>query len=117
MTALGVAPVRGRSKAEKLEETLATRYIAAMTDDVPQRVAVLEQIAATTAAALADIRTDLREIRTRQETDFRTLVERGDRHFQVLLSRGDRQFYSLLGIYLTGTAAILGLLAHSFKWI
>jgi hypothetical protein len=99
-----------------------------MADDMPARVAVLEQLAATTAAALTDIRTDLRElrsemrtdlreIRTRQEADFRTLIERGDRHFQALLTRGDRQFYSLLGIYLTGTAAILGLLAHSFKWI
>jgi hypothetical protein len=88
-----------------------------MTDNIESRIAVLEQIAGTTAATLADIRTDLREIRTRQETDFRTLVERGDRHFQALLTRGDRQFYSLLGIYLTGTAAILGLLAHSFHWI
>jgi hypothetical protein len=88
-----------------------------MTDNIESRVAVLEQMAATTAAALADIRTDLREIRTRQEADFRTLVERGDRHFQTLRARGDRQFHSLLGITLTGTAAILGLLAHGFHWI
>jgi hypothetical protein len=95
-----------------------------MADDIPARVAVLEQLATTTAAALADIRTDLRElrtemrtdlreIRTRQEADFRTLIERGD----LMIGRQDRQFYSLLGIYLTGTAAILGLLAHSVHWI
>ena len=36
-----------------------------MNDDLPSRVAVLEQIACDTAAALADIRTELRKMRKR----------------------------------------------------
>jgi hypothetical protein len=64
-------------------------------DDVPARVAVLEQIARNTEATLTEIRADVREIRGQQDRDFRWL----------------------LGLYLAGTAAILGVMAHGFRWL
>jgi hypothetical protein len=66
-----------------------------MMDDLTSRVAVLEQIARTTEAILGDIRSDIREIRSMQDRDFRWL----------------------LGLYLAGTTAILGVLAHAQHWI
>ena len=64
-----------------------------MADDIPARVAVLEQLATTTAAALADIRTDLRELRTQMRTDLREIRTRQEADFRTLVlshqHRGD----------------------------
>jgi hypothetical protein len=64
-------------------------------NDMLPRVAVLEQIARSTETILTDIRADIREIRGQQDRDFRWL----------------------LGLYLAGTAAMLGVMAHGFHWI
>jgi len=64
-------------------------------NDHAPRLAVLEQIARGTETILADIRADIREIRGQQDRDFRWL----------------------LGLYLAGTAAMLGVMAHGFHWI
>jgi len=77
-----------------------------MADTIEPRVAVLEQIARETSEILRELRIDVREMRARQDTDFRFMV-----------SRQDRQFYWLVGIYLAGTAALLGVMAHGFKWL
>jgi hypothetical protein len=64
-------------------------------DDLPERVAVLEQIARETVAGLADIRTELRQMRTEARSDFRWI----------------------LGIVLAGNAGLLGVMAHGFHWL
>ena len=66
-----------------------------MADNIESRTAVLEQIARSTEAILGEMRTDIREIRVQQDRDFRWL----------------------LGLYLAGTAAILGVMAHGFHWV
>ena len=35
----------------------------------------------------------------------------------TLIGRQDRQFYWLLGLDLAGAAAILGVMAHGFRWL
>jgi hypothetical protein len=50
-----------------------------MTDNIESRIAVLEQIAATTGTVLTDIRTDLRDFRTDIRTDGWTMG--GSRRF------------------------------------
>jgi hypothetical protein len=60
-------------------------------DDVPARVAVLEQIARSTAVTLGEMHKDIRELRT----DMRWL----------------------LSIMLGGFAAMLGEMAHGFHWL
>ena len=52
------------------------------------------------------MRADARSIRDRQSDDLRTLI-----------GRQDRQFYWLLGFDLAGAAAILGVMAHGFRWL
>jgi hypothetical protein len=64
-------------------------------DNIESRTAVLEQISRSTEAILGEMRTDVREIRVQQDRDFRWL----------------------LGLYLAGTAAILGVMAHGFRWL
>jgi hypothetical protein len=60
-------------------------------DDIPARVAVMEQIARSTAIELGEIHKDIRELRT------------------------DNRW--LMGIMLGGFVAILGAMAHGFHWI
>lgn len=66
-----------------------------MADDMPSRVAVLEQIARSTEAALGRIEGQLTEIRDAQRTDFRFL----------------------LTLWLSSTAVLLAVMAHGFKWL
>lgn len=70
-----------------------------MMDDIPTRVAVLEQIAKNTEATLSDIRDEMR-------AGFRLLIERQDRDFRYFIV-----------LYLSGMAILLGVMAHGFKWI
>jgi hypothetical protein len=62
-----------------------------MADDISSRVAVLEQIARSTASELGEIHKDIRELCT------------------------DNRW--LMGIMLGGFIAILGAVAHGFHWI
>jgi len=62
-----------------------------MADDISSRVAVLEQIARSTAIELGEIHKDIRELRT------------------------DNRW--LMGIMLGGFIAILGAMAHGFHWL
>ena len=64
-------------------------------DDMPARVAVLEQIARNTEAMLAEIRTDMREFRKDLRSDFRWL----------------------LATYGGGFIILLGVMAHGFHWV
>jgi len=59
--------------------------------DMEARVAVLETMARSTEAALADIRAELRDIRSAQARDFRWM--------------------------LAAFAALLGVMAHGFHWL
>jgi hypothetical protein len=79
------------------------------TNDQPSRVAVLEEIAGATKAAidrldrrietverrLDGIAAELRDVRNRQDRDFRWLI----------------------GLYLAGYASLLGVMAHGFHWL
>jgi hypothetical protein len=67
-----------------------------MPNDLSSRVAVLEQIARDTATALADIRTELRGLRTELREDLRDIRQ---------AQRSD--FRWLLGIMLGGFAIML----------
>lgn len=64
-------------------------------DDIPSRVAVLEQIARNTETILSEIRSELREVRTEARADFRWLM----------------------GVMLGGLASLAGVMAHGFHWI
>jgi len=77
-----------------------------MSETIDARVAVLEQIARDTAAALAEIRAELKAIRGEHREDFR-----------LLLNRQDRQFLWLLSVMLGTWATLLGVMAHGFHWI
>ena len=84
-----------------------------MSETEEARVAVLEQIARDTAAALVDIRTELREFRQETRSEFRSIRAEHREDFRLLLSRQDRHFYWLLA----AIAAVLGVMAHGFHWI
>ena len=62
-----------------------------MDDNLPTRVAVLEQI----EAILKEIHTDIRELRKDMRSDFRWL----------------------LALYGGGFLILLGVMAHGFKWL
>jgi hypothetical protein len=64
-------------------------------DDMDARVAVLEQIARTTAASLERIERRLDAVSAEQRSDFRWL----------------------LGMMLGTTGALLGVMAHGFHWL
>jgi hypothetical protein len=77
--------------------------------DMESRVAVLEQIARTTAAGLERI-----------ERRFDALEGRFsaiDRRFEALASEHRSDFRWLLGIMLGGFSAMLGVMAHGFHWL
>lgn len=64
-------------------------------DDMPTRVAVLEEIARNTSVALSEIRADVRELRTESRRDGRWL----------------------LGVILGAWTSLLGVMAHGFHWL
>ena len=84
--------------------------------DMESRVAVLEQIARTTAATLERIerRLDAMEGRfTGLEGRFTGI----DRRFDALNSEHRADFRWLLGLMLAQTGALLGVMAHGFQWL
>ena len=64
-------------------------------NDIPARVAVLEEIAASTKTILAEIKADLRDLRSESRSDYRWQM----------------------GLMLGGFGALLGVVAHGFHWI
>lgn len=80
------------------------------------RVAVLEEIAATTKSMLAEVRADIKSIREKQETDYRGLHER--------ISATELRLYEKISatelrLYLAGGAVAAGLaalMAKGFRW-
>lgn len=64
-------------------------------NDIPARVAVLEEIAASTKTILAEIKADLRDLRSESRSDYRWQM----------------------GLMLGGFGALLGVVAHGFKWL
>ena len=104
---------------------------AATPDDVPARVAVLEEIARHTAETLdridrrldaLDQRLDSRlEALERRIMDvdrrFDTRLDAMDRRIAGLDQRMDTHFRWLVGLYLAGFASLLGVMAHGFHWL
>jgi hypothetical protein len=64
-------------------------------DDVPTRIAVLEEISRHTSVTL----------------------DRIDRRLETLDKRLDTHFRWLVGLYLARIVSILGVLAHGFHWL
>lgn len=64
-------------------------------NDIPARVAVLEEIASTTKTMLAEIKADLRDLRSESRSDYRWQM----------------------GLMLGGFGALLGAMAHGFHWL
>ena len=88
-----------------IEPSGAGRYPA----DMESRVAVLEQIARTTAASLERIERRLDSMEGR----FAGI----DRRFEALASEHRADFRWLLGLMLAQTGALLGVMAHGFHWL
>jgi hypothetical protein len=91
--------------------------------DTDRRVAVLERIAQDTATALADIRAELRGLRTDFHSDIQqlrgeTIAEarsmRADLSAEIRLLRGD--FRWLLRLMIAGFVGTWALLAHGLHW-
>jgi hypothetical protein len=91
--------------------------------DMESRVAVLEQIARTTAASLERIerRLDAMDGRfTGLEGRFAGLEGRFagiDRRFEALTSEHRADFRWQLGVMLGGFGALLGVMAYGFQWL
>ena len=77
-----------------------------MADDIQSRVAVLEQIARVTQAALERIETRLDRLDARMADDFRFLVR-----LQITMTT------VTIGLTLAGLATLGGMMAHGFHWI
>lgn len=93
-------------------------------DELPSRVAVLEQIAQQTLAALVEIRGDLRESRQEMRAELHGLRDeiRGvrdevGREIRGLRSETRSDFRWLMGLYVAAAAALLGVMAHGFHWL
>jgi hypothetical protein len=80
--------------------------------DIDRRVAVLEQIARDTATGLADIRSELRQMRTEFRTELQGL--RTDIREQSRELRAD--FRWLLRFTIGGFVGMFALLAHGLHW-
>jgi hypothetical protein len=77
-----------------------------MADDIPSRVAALEQAFRDIQATIAEIRAELREMRGEFRGELRELRAEMNR---------DRRWFVLL--YLAGMGALLGAMAHGFHWL
>ncbi len=67
-----------------------------------ERIAKLEQIAADTASAIANLRAEMRPMRTETAAEFRAVG-----------SEIRTQFYWLLGAF----GAMFAIMAHGFQWL
>ena len=75
-------------------------------NDLPPRVAVIEEIVLSTKAALERIERRLDNLETDHHADFRSLLND---------QRAD--FRWTLGIMIAWNATLLGVMAHGFHWI
>lgn len=82
---------------------------AATTSDIPIRVAVLEEIARGTKAALDRIERRLDAIDGR--------LDRMDGRIDRLMLEHRADFRWLLSLIIGGNAALLGVMAHGFHWL
>jgi hypothetical protein len=85
-------------------------------NDLPARVAVLEHIAKETGESIADLHTEMR-----QGFAMRAEMRQGfaDLRTEMRLIRTDARsdFRWMLGIMLGGSGALLGIMAHGFHWL
>lgn len=82
-------------------------------NDIEPRIAVLEQIARDNLAALGRIERRLDGIEQRFDRRF----EGSDARMTGIEARMQTQFLWLLGVMLGQFAALLGVMAHGFKWL
>lgn len=75
-------------------------------NDIPPRVAVLEEIAASTKQTLSAIRDEIRELRGDIRTDIRDMRQRQERDFRLLF-----------GAIILATLGLAGLIAHAQHWL
>jgi len=90
------------------------------TNDLPSRVAVLEQIARSTEAGLLRIenRLDRMDARfERMDARLDRMDGRIDTRFDTLTNNQRGDFRWLLGIMLAGFTGLLGVMAHGFHWL
>jgi chromosome segregation ATPase len=99
--------------------------------DLDRRVAVLEQIARDTAAALGEIRAELRAMRSDIDHQFgdirnelRAMRSDIDHQFgdirtelRDLRAELNRSVRWLLGLWFASLGAVLAVMAHGFHWI
>ena len=76
---------------------------------IDRRLAVLEQIARDTATALADIRAELRLMRTEMQ-DMRKQQHEDLRWLIGIM-------FGVFGLTLTGFVGLLAVMAHGFHWL
>ncbi len=74
--------------------------------DMDARLAVLETIAAQTSATLAELRTEMRDLRTSISAEFREVRRVHDRDFRITF-----------GAIITTTLGLAALIAHVAHWI
>ncbi len=84
--------------------------------EMESRVAVLEQIARTTAASLERIERRL-DAMVGRFTGLEGRFAAIDRRIDSLASEHLAEFRWLLGIMLGGFGAVLGVMAHGFHWL
>jgi hypothetical protein len=91
-----------------------------MMDDIPSRVAVLEELARGTRALLErmDQRLDRMDQRLgRMDGRIGSLAAEHRADVRLRTSRTDSQFRWMLGIVLGGYAGLLGVMAHRLHWL
>ena len=89
---------------------------AATTSDIPIPVAVLEEIARGTKAALERIERRLDAIEERLDRmDGR--LDRMDGRLDRMVSEHRADYRWLLSLIIGGNAALLGVMAHGFHWL
>ncbi|MGH7154718.1 MAG: hypothetical protein ACREF3_12395 [Acetobacteraceae bacterium] len=88
--------------------------------DMEARLAVLEQIAAATKAALIDIRAEMRETRDEMRHEMREMRSELRSEFRSEIGglrnelRADYRW--LMGLMLAAAGGILAVMAHGFHW-
>ena len=81
--------------------------------DMEARLRVLEEIAVSTKAALADIRADQRSLRTEMIAGFTSMRA----EMTAMEQRRERDFRILFGAIITTTLGLAYLIAHTAHWL
>ena len=80
------------------------------------KVAVLEKIAAMTEDLLAELRWDMKAVRSKQEEDYRSFAERMASHSEKLSEKVSGSTLKLYGAVGLAAACVLGVVAKGFRW-